>query len=95
MTMNTQDIVGSIGVAMMLIVYCLNIADILHNDHPFYIGMNMFGGSLAFTASVMIGYWPFIILEGAWTVVSIWALVVFFKRDYQKFIKGEKYGKGT
>lgn len=95
MVIDTQDVVGSIGVAMMLIVYCLNIADILHNDHPFYICMNMFGGALALTASIMLSYKPFIVLEGAWTLVSIWALIVFFKRDFKKFMRGEKYGKGV
>jgi hypothetical protein len=93
MTIEIQDVVGSIGVTMMLLVFFLNIADKLHNDHPFYICMNMLGGTLACTASIMISYWPFIILEATWTSISIWALIVFFKRDYKKFMKGEKYGK--
>jgi hypothetical protein len=82
--MNINDIIGSIGVMLMLVPFILNIADVLSNDSPFYIVSNLIGSSLACTASVMINYIPFVILEGAWAIISAWALYVYFKRDFRK-----------
>jgi len=83
MIMTTADIIGSIGVIMMLVVFILNIADKLSNDSPFYIVMNLIGASLACTASIMINYIPFVVLEGTWSIVSLWALYVYFTRDFK------------
>ena len=84
MELNNADIIGSIGVMMMLAVFILNIADKLSNDSPFYIIMNLIGSGLACTASVMIKYLPFVFLEGTWCIISCWALYVYFKRDFKK-----------
>ena len=85
--MALSDIIGSIGVIMMLVVFILNIADKLSNDSPFYIVMNLVGAGLACTASIMINYVPFIVLEGTWTIISAWALYVYFTRDFKAKIK--------
>ena len=82
--MSTSDIIGSIGVVLMLVPFILNIADVLSNDSPFYIVSNLVGSALACTASVMINYLPFVMLEGTWSIVSAWALYIYFKRDFRK-----------
>lgn len=82
--METSDIIGSIGVMLMLVPFILNIADVLPNDSPFYIVSNLVGITLACTASVMINYLPFVMLEGIWSLISAWALYVYFKRDFRK-----------
>ena len=82
--MSTSDIIGSIGVTLMLVPFILNIADKLSNDHPFYIISNLIGSTLACIASLMIGYLPFVILEGTWAIISTWALCIYFKRDFKK-----------
>lgn len=82
--MNTSDIIGSIGVMLMLVPFILNIADVLSNDSPFYIVSNLVGSALACAASVMINYLPFVMLEGTWSIVSTWALYIYFKRDFRK-----------
>jgi len=65
-------------------VFILNIADKLENDSPFYIVMNLIGSTLACTASIMIKYIPFIVLEGTWALISSWALYIYFTRDFKK-----------
>lgn len=82
--MTTSDIIGSVGVTLMLVPFILNIADRLSNDSPFYIVLNLIGSAMACAASVMIQYTPFIILEGTWSLISSWALYVYFKRDFKK-----------
>lgn len=85
--MNITDIIGSIGVMILLIAYFININDYVHNDHPLYICLNIVGGILALSASIMLKYYPFIVLETIWCMVSLWALIVFFKRDYKDYKK--------
>lgn len=81
--MSNADIIGSIGVMLMLVVFLLNIADELSNDSPFYIIMNLIGAGCACFASILIKYIPFIILEGTWCAISIWAFI-YFVRDFRK-----------
>jgi hypothetical protein len=37
--------------------------------------MNVIGAALACYASFLIDYWPFVILEGTWVLVSIYGLM--------------------
>ena len=81
--MNITDIIGSIGVVMMVIAYYLNITDKLDDDDLSYILLNLFGGALAFTASYLINYYPFMVLEGVWTLISVWGVYDYIKRKKQ------------
>ncbi|MCW3102367.1 MAG: hypothetical protein JWO09_807 [Bacteroidetes bacterium] len=77
--MNINDWIGFIGVTILLLAFLLNLRGRLsQNDLP-YILMNVIGAGLAGLASVLIHYIPFVILEGAWTLVSLAALVKHFR----------------
>ena len=76
--MNIADWTGSTGVLLILLAFFLNMFNRLSKDGATYILMNIIGAGLACTASVMIGYLPFIILEAAWTAVSVAALIRLF-----------------
>lgn len=78
--MDTSDLIGSVGVVMMLTGFLLNLVDKINNDHPLYIFLNFFGSMMACIASCMIGYSPFIILEGTWALISGWGIYDYFKR---------------
>ena len=70
-----NDIVGGIGVGIILIAYYLNTASlIIKNGKLFYV-LNIIGAAVACYASWLIDYWPFIVLEGMWTLVSIYGLM--------------------
>ena len=73
--MTFADIVGSTGVAMILIAFFLNLTNIISNKNLWYILMNFIGAGLACYASVLLKYVPFIILEATWTLVSLWGLI--------------------
>ena len=73
--MNYNDIIGTIGVGIILIAYFLNIFSFIEKDGKLYFLMNTFGASLACYASLLINYKPFIILEGTWAIVSIFGLI--------------------
>ncbi|WP_310558797.1 CBU_0592 family membrane protein [Flavobacterium sp.] len=73
--MTNTDIIGFIGVAILLIAYFLNLNNKLEKDSLVYLQMNFFGAGLACLASVLMKYLPFIILEGCWTIVSAFGLL--------------------
>lgn len=73
--MKLNDWIGFVGISIILIAYFLNISNRLSKDGITYILLNIFGGALACLASVLIHYLPFIILEGAWTVISFISLL--------------------
>jgi hypothetical protein len=73
--MSLADIIGSCGVGLLLLAYLLTILKVLKIDGKIFISMNVIGGTLACLASVMIHYIPFIVLEGAWALVSVFTLI--------------------
>nr|WP_315145968.1 hypothetical protein [uncultured Flavobacterium sp.] len=68
--MTKTDIIGFIGVAILLIAYFLNLNNKLKKDNLSYLMMNFIGAGLACLASFLMNYLPFIILEGSWMLVS-------------------------
>ena len=78
--MNTVDIIGFIGVFLILLAYFLNLNQKLEVDDLRYILMNLVGATLACLASLMMQYYPFVLLEGTWTAVSFVALMKYLRR---------------
>ena len=77
--MTATDSIGFIGVTILLIAYFLNLTDKIGKDNVVYLQMNFFGAGLACLASVLMNYWPFIILEGSWTLVSAFGILNYIK----------------
>ena len=73
--MTYNDIIGSLGVAIILMAYFMNTSGILPRDGKAFYVLNIVGAALATYASYLIDYWPFVILEGAWTLVSLYGLM--------------------
>ncbi|CAN5280114.1 hypothetical protein BH11BAC6_BH11BAC6_13770 [soil metagenome] len=80
MQFNTNDYIGFAGVFILLIAFLLNLINRISKDGLAYILMNAIGGGLACFASYLIHYIPFVILEGTWMLVSLFALLRYFKR---------------
>jgi len=73
--MTYNDLIGTLGVAIILMAYFLNTIKMLPKDGKMFYLLNIIGAALACYASFLIGYWPFVILEGTWTLVSIYGLM--------------------
>ncbi|TGD59026.1 CBU_0592 family membrane protein [Flavobacterium humi] len=78
--MDYNDIIGTIGVGIILIAYFLNIFSLIPKDGKFYFVLNVLGASIACYASILIYYMPFIILEGTWAAVSVVGLIKCLKK---------------
>lgn len=79
--MTVTDWIGSIGVALILLAYILNIGDRVDSKDLSFILLNLIGASLACLASILIEYIPFVILEGAWIIASLLSLIKYFKNN--------------
>lgn len=72
--MNYNDVIGTIGVSIVLIAYFLSILKWIKPTSSIYYFMNFSGAGIACFASFLIDYIPFIILESAWSAISFVAL---------------------
>jgi O-antigen ligase len=78
--MNSNDIIGAIGVGIILLAYFLNIFSLIKKDGSLYFILNIIGASIACFASYLIDYIPFIILEATWAIVSVFGLIRSIKK---------------
>lgn len=80
MNLTQSDWIGFTGVALLLVAFLLNLLNKIDRNSLVYILLNIVGAGMACVASWMINYMPFVILEGTWTVVSLFALAGYLKR---------------
>lgn len=73
--MNYNDIIGTIGVGLILIAYFCSIFGWIDGKGKLFFFLNIGGAALACYASYLINYWPFVILEGTWLLVSVMGLL--------------------
>jgi hypothetical protein len=73
--MSLANWLGTIGVSLLLLAYLLDINDWTPDDSPLYLGLNAVGAGLACASAVLIPFIPFVVLEGIWCLVSVWALL--------------------
>lgn len=73
--MEFNDLIGTIGVGLILLAYFLSTFKILSSTSMLFFLLNIIGAGLACYASWLIKYWPFVILEGVWCLVSLIGLM--------------------
>jgi hypothetical protein len=73
--MSYSDIIGTIGVSLLLIAFALNLLNIIKKENRVYILLNLLGAGIACYASVLIDFIPFVILEASWALVALVALL--------------------
>ena len=80
MHFTTGEILGSAGVALLLIALLMNLLNRWKQESLPYILLNILGAALACASSIVIHFIPFVVLEGIWTIVSVIALINFFRK---------------
>ena len=78
--MTLIDWIGSIGVFLILLAYFLNVIGKIYSKDLVFILLNLIGATLACYASALLNYWPFIILEGVWALVSLYAFIKYLSK---------------
>jgi hypothetical protein len=69
--MSIADILGSIGVGILLVAFVLNLLKRIKTAGFIYSLLNLLGAALSCWASLLIHYLPFVVLEAVWTMVSL------------------------
>ena len=72
--MDAATWIGSLGVALLLLAFFLNLFKFIAPDGLAYIGLNIAGAGLACLSSWMIAFMPFVVLEAVWCLVAAAAL---------------------
>lgn len=73
--MTTENIINSIGVAMVLFAYFLLTIKKINQDAASYHLLNLVGASLSCYGSFLISAIPFVVLEGVWALVALMGLL--------------------
>ena len=73
--MDMPTLIGSLGVALLLLAFFLSLFQYITQDGFTYIGMNIAGAGLACWSSWVIAFMPFVVLEAVWCLVAVAALV--------------------
>jgi hypothetical protein len=79
-----SDWTGSIGVSLLLIAFVLILTNQISKNGMIYLLMNFAGSGLATVASYMIHYLPFVILESAWMLASLFGMWKLYKENAAK-----------
>lgn len=82
--MSKSDLIGSIGVTLLLIGFLLNLRGVLRTEQKLYIGLNILGATLCGYSAYLIKFYPFVILESVWAAAAFSSL---FKRVPRETLK--------
>lgn len=72
--MSESDIIGSIGVSLLLIAFLLNLNGFISTSNLWYILLNIGGAALCGISAYMISFYPFVILESVWVLAAVGSL---------------------
>jgi hypothetical protein len=74
MIMSVSDSLGTVGVSLLLVAFLLILFKKIQVDSVSYILLNMVGAALCGVSAYLISFYPFVVLEGVWVLVSFYAL---------------------
>lgn len=72
--MGVSDSLGTVGVSLLLVAFLLILFKKIQVDSVSYILLNMVGAALCGVSAYLISFYPFVVLEGVWVLVSLYAL---------------------
>lgn len=78
--MTFSEIIGAIGVTILLGAYLMNVLKWTSPDKWLYCFLNFLGAALAGYSSWLIEFVPFVILESVWALVSLISLIKALKK---------------
>jgi hypothetical protein len=73
--MSIAEIFGSIGVALLLVAFFMNLFGLMSSDSRAYKAINAIGAGISCYASYLIGFAPFVVLEATWFAVAVVAMI--------------------
>ncbi|MDX9856382.1 MAG: hypothetical protein RBT76_01170 [candidate division Zixibacteria bacterium] len=71
-----NEVIGAVGVGLILFAFLLNLFRRLSERHPAYLLLNAIGAGMACWYAWIGGTLPFVILEGVWCLAALVQLVM-------------------
>jgi hypothetical protein len=72
--MSVSDSLGTAGVSLLLLAFLLILSKKIRVESVSYTLLNMVGAALCGVSAYLISFYPFVVLEGVWVLVSLYAL---------------------
>jgi hypothetical protein len=69
--MDSVTLIGATGAGLILIAFILNQSGRWNQESIWYDGVNVVGGLLLVLYAYLLGSWPFLVLNGVWTLVAL------------------------
>ncbi len=81
--MTLSDIIGTLGVSMLLIAFVLNQRRTISEHSRSFLTMNMIGALLCAYSAWLVRFMPFVVLETVWALFAAWGLLRWSKATEQ------------
>jgi hypothetical protein len=78
--MSVSDSLGTAGVSLLLLAFLLILFKKIQVESVSYTLLNIVGAALCGVSAYLISFYPFVVLEGVWVLVSLYALFKFVPR---------------
>jgi hypothetical protein len=75
-----DQVVQIIGAVLILVAYGAAQIERLDPQSRLYLGLNLVGSLILGVLAAGTAQWGFLLLEGAWSLISLWGLVTPAKR---------------
>ncbi|WP_422860737.1 ACT domain-containing protein [Flagellimonas sp. S174] len=85
---NLSEWLGFLGVLQILLAYFLNISEKLGTNNVMFKALNIFGALMAFVASYLLRFYPFMVLEAIWFTI---ALISLFRNPQEDNVPMDDY----
>ena len=72
--MSVSDSLGTAGVSLLLLAFLLILSKKIQVESVGYILLNAVGAAFCGVSAYLISFYPFVVLEGVWVLVSLYAL---------------------
>lgn len=72
--MTADDVVQIVGALLVLFGFVLAQLNVLDQRSFAYLGPNVLGSAAMAVTAVITADWGFVLLEGAWALVSLWGI---------------------
>jgi hypothetical protein len=69
--MSTANLFATLGVSLLLLAFVLDVFDLTADDSDLFLILNAVGAGLACYGAWLVPFWPFVVLEGIWMLVSL------------------------
>ena len=78
--MNYIDIIGFVGLSLVLIAFVMNLMKKMNTDSIIYNVLNAVGTIILAYYSIVLGSIPFLILQATWCIFALYNLIKILRR---------------